>query len=68
MTVFSLQGKTAIKYAFEDNNLEIVKALLALGADASTNEHVSSSLESVIVSVHLAHYIDKYATLKGIAA
>ena len=50
MTIFSLQGKTAIQYAFEDNNLEIVKALLAHGADVSTNDHVSSS--SVIESVH----------------
>ena len=49
MYVFSLQGKTAVKYAFEDNNLEIVKALLARGADASTNDHVSSIS---VVSVH----------------
>jgi len=43
-----------------------VKALLAHGADASTNDHVSSS--SVVVSVPLTPGIDIYATLKGIAA
>ena len=36
------QGETAIQYAFADNNLEVVKALLSHGADASTNNMVCS--------------------------